>query len=73
MPNQSRWGRIGSNILRRGVDTAYRIDNKHYLFSGDEIACYTAGADGSLPPYMDPAAPVLGPFGSFVILLGAFT
>jgi hypothetical protein len=71
-PNQNRWGRIGSNILRRGVDTAYRIDNKHYLFSGDEIACYTAGGDGSVPAYMD-QAPVAGPFGSFGILRGAFT
>ena len=72
LPNQSRWGRIGSNILRRGVDTAYRIDTKHYLFSGDELASYTAGADGSLPAFMD-QAPVPGPLGSFGILRGAFT
>lgn len=72
MPNQSRWGRIGSNILRRGVDAAYRVGPKHYLFSGNEIACYTAAADGSLPPYID-QAPVQAELGSFGAVRGAFS
>jgi hypothetical protein len=70
--NQTIWGRIGSNILRRGVDVAYRIDNKHYLFSGNEVACYTADAGNILPPYMN-RAPLKVEWGSFGTLRGAFT
>ena len=69
--NQSRWGRIRSNILVRGIDTAYRVDGKHYLFSGDEVASYTAGGDGKLPIYMD-GAPVRAELGSFGAVRGVF-
>ena len=73
---RSRWGRIRTNILVRGVDTAYRVDNRHYLFSGDEISCYTAGADGSLAAYMDPGnmdrPPVVAELGSFGTVRAAF-
>ena len=56
----------------RGVDTAYRIDNKHYLFSGNELASYTAGPDGNLPHYMD-REPAIVEIGSFGNVRGAFT
>lgn len=72
IPNRSRWGIIRTNILLRGVDTAYRVDNKHYLFSGNEIACYTAGTGGTLQQYMD-RAPVVAELGSFGVVRGAFT
>ena len=62
LPNQRRWGRLRSNILLRGVDMAYRVDNTHYLFSGNEVVCYTARSDGTLPMYMD-RAPVRIEFG----------
>ena len=72
IPNQTRWGLIRTNILVRGVDTAYRIDNKHYLFSGNELASYTAGPDGNLPHYMD-REPAIVEIGSFGNVRGAFT
>jgi len=75
-PNKSQWGRIRSNILVRGVDTAYRVDKKHYLFSGDEIACYTAGSDGKIPEYMDSVPvpqPVRAELGSFGVVRAAFS
>ena len=71
IPNRSRWGRMRTNILLRGVDTAYRVGGKHYLFSGNEVACYTAGTDGSLPAYMD-GAPVRAELSSFGSVRGAF-
>jgi hypothetical protein len=71
LPNQRRWGRLRSNILLRGVDTAYRVDNKHYLFSGNEVVCYTASGDGTLPAYMD-GAPVRNEFGMLQTVCGAF-
>ena len=72
VPNQERWGLIRTNILLRGVDTAYRIDNKHYLFSGNEVACYTAGEEGHIPDFMD-RAPVQAELGSFGTVRGAFS
>ena len=72
IPNQSSWGLIRTNILTRGVDTAYRVDSKHYLFSGNEIASYSAADDGTLPQYMD-HAPVIADLGSFGTVRGAFT
>jgi hypothetical protein len=71
-PNSRRWGRLRTNILVRGIDVAYRVDNKHYLFSGNELACYTAGGDGTLPAYMD-GAPVRAELGSFRTVRGAFS
>ncbi len=68
--NQSRWGLIRTNILVRGVDTAYRVDDKHCLFSGNEIAWYTADS-GKLPLYMD-GAPVTAELGSFGSVRGVF-
>jgi hypothetical protein len=71
IPNRTRWGRLRSNLLFRGPDAAYRVDGKHYLFSGNELACYTAGNDGKLPRYMD-AAPLQTGFGTFAGVHGAF-
>ncbi|MGA2410992.1 MAG: neuraminidase-like domain-containing protein, partial [Candidatus Binataceae bacterium] len=71
IPNQSRWGRLRTNILQHGVDAAYRVDRRHYLFSRNEIACYTANSGGALPAYMD-GAPVPIEFGSFAAVRGAF-
>jgi len=70
--NASRWGRLRSNLLTRGPNSAYRVDGKHYLFSGNELSIYTAGADGKLPRYMD-GAPLQVGAGTFNEVLGAFT
>lgn len=52
-PLAERWGQVRTNILTRGVDAAHALGDKHYLFSGDEVAVYTADAKGELPRFMD--------------------
>jgi hypothetical protein len=69
--NQTRWGIIRTNILVRGVDTAYRIGNNHYLFSGNEIARYIADPNIGIRKYME-GAPVTAELGSFGSVRAAF-
>jgi hypothetical protein len=72
IPNPIHWGLPQTNILRHGVDAAYRVGDRHYLISGNEIAVYTAGAGHVLPTYMD-GPPARVSFNSFTAVVAAFT
>ena len=53
----SRWGRIRTNVVEKGVDAAYVADGALFLISGNEYVRYTPGGEGELPGFIDAGYP----------------